>query len=150
MKKKILISCFEIPGWGGASTSAYELFAKLQTDGYDVSFINLISENDKFFFETLYNGSLGNPKRLKNVYNCYLSIPQYAFQKKLDELVQDISPDIILAVGWIAALVFKKTVPILYFSEPTMWNPEPFSFIRWLGRMKFWCIRVNHIRENGT
>ena len=130
MKKKILISCFEIPGWGGASTSAYELFAKLQTDGYDVSFINLISENDKFFFETLYNGSLGNPKRLKNVYNCYLSIPQYAFQKKLDELVQDI----------------KKTVPkkLIYL---TTGSDQVKNYIRYR-RLDNFLYLDKYIRKN--
>lgn len=144
--KKILISSFEVPGWGGACTSAYELFAKMQNDGYDVSFINLISENDRVFFETLYNGSLGNPKQLKNVYSNYLSVPQYDYQKKLDELVQDISPDVILAVGWIAALVLKKTVTteLVYL---TTGSDQVKSYIRYK-RLKDYLYLEKYIREN--
>ncbi len=111
MSKKILISCFEIPGWGGASTSAYELFSNMLNDGYDVSFINLISSYHEELFKSLYNGSLGNPKHLSNVYNYYLSPPDYGFQNKLASLIKEISPDVILAVGWIAALIMKKASP---------------------------------------
>ena len=108
INKKILIGCFEIPGWGGASTSAYDLFAKMLNDGYNVSFINLISDHDKKLFKKLFNGSLGNPKRLLNVYNYFLSSPQYDLQSELVTLIEDISPDVILAIGWIAALIMKK------------------------------------------
>ena len=111
MSKKILIGCFEVPGWGGASTSAYELFANMLSDGYDVGFVNLISANDEVLFNSLFNGSLGNPKHLPNVYNYYLSSPQYDFQKDLSALIREISPDLILAIGWIAALIMKKASP---------------------------------------
>jgi glycosyltransferase involved in cell wall biosynthesis len=111
MNKKILIGCFEIPGWGGASTSAYDLFAQMLNDGYDVSFINLISENDETLFETLFNNSLGNPKHLPNVHNYFLAPPQYGLQDKLVSLIEEISPNVILATGWIAALIMKKASP---------------------------------------
>jgi len=111
VKKEILISCFEVPGWGGASTSAYELFANMLKDGYDVSFVNLISPNDEELFKSLFNGFLGNPKHLPNVFNYYLSPPYYGIQNKLADLIKDISPDVILAVGWIAALIMKKASP---------------------------------------
>jgi glycosyltransferase involved in cell wall biosynthesis len=111
MNKKILIGCFEVPGWGGASTSSYELFANMHKDGYDVSFINLISPHRAKYFKTIFDGSLGNPKHLPNVYNFPLSHPEYGPQNKLSDIIHDISPDVILAVGWIAVLILKKASP---------------------------------------
>ena len=109
--KKILIGCFEPPGWGGASTSAYELFVNMHNDGHKVNYINLISSGREKFFKYLFNGSMGNPRHLPNVYNYTLIPPYYNYQNKLADLIQDISPDIILAVGWIAALILKKAAP---------------------------------------
>jgi glycosyltransferase involved in cell wall biosynthesis len=144
--KRILISCFEVPGWGGASTSAYELFAKMQSDGYNVSFVNLISESDEDFFKFLFNGSLGNPKQLENVYNNYLSVPQYAYQRKLYELVEEISPDVILAIGWIAALIFKKTVSkkLIYL---TTGSDQVKNYIRYK-RLENFIYLDKYIRKN--
>ena len=34
MKRKALIGCYEIPGYGGASTSSYKLFEIMQNISY--------------------------------------------------------------------------------------------------------------------
>ncbi len=131
MKKKILISCFEVPGWGGASTSAYELFANMLNDGYDVSFVNLISANDEELFKSLFNGSLGNPRHLSNVFNYYLSPPDYGFQNELSGLIKEISPDVILAIGWIAALIMKKASPEKKLIYLTTGSDQVKSYIKY-------------------
>lgn len=148
MHKKILIGCFEVPGWGGASTSAYELFANMLIDGYNVSFINLISVNDEELFKSLFNGSLGNPKHLPKVYNHYLSLPQYSAQNELTDLIQDISPDVILAVGWIAALIIKKTVPEKKVIYLTTGSDQVKNYIRYKKLDNFLYLD-KYIRKNG-
>lgn len=109
--KKILIGCFEVPGWGGASTSAYELFSNFYKDGHEVTFVNLISTLHGEYFKTLFDVNLGNPKQLPNVYNYFLTPPDYSYQEKLEEIINKINPDVILAIGWIAAIVMKKASP---------------------------------------
>ena len=49
MAERVLIGCFEVPGWGGASTSAYQLFRRMREDGGDleVEFVNIIAEDDE-------------------------------------------------------------------------------------------------------
>ena len=111
MRKKILLGCFEIPGFGGASTSTYKLFEMMHKDGFDVTMVNLISESDTEYFKHLFVKCLGNPKGLPEVYNCFLKDNNYKPQPDLTSLINDIAPDIMLGVGWIAALLMKKAAP---------------------------------------
>ncbi len=109
--KKILLGCYEIPGYGGASTASYKLFEIMQDDGFDVFYLNLIGEQDADYFRYTFGENLGNPKGLPNVYNCSLNGPNYIPHQELVELVNDISPDILIGIGWIAALLMKRAAP---------------------------------------
>ena len=111
MKKKILLGCFEVPGWGGASTSTYKLFEMMQADGIEVDCVNLIALEDSDFFRRLFGDSVGNPKRLSGVWNCFLKAPTYNGHPELEDLIQGVSPDIMVSVGWIAALLMKRAAP---------------------------------------
>ncbi len=44
--KRILVSCFEVPGYGGANTAGYHLFERLHKDGWDVHYLNIINRED--------------------------------------------------------------------------------------------------------
>jgi len=111
MAKRILIACFEVPGWGGASTSSYKLFELMRRDGLDVSFLNIIDEKDAGNFQRLFGKSAGNPAGLSGVLNCFLRGPISRPHEELPRAVLAISPDITLAIGWIAALLIKRAVP---------------------------------------
>ncbi|TMA95562.1 MAG: glycosyltransferase family 4 protein [Deltaproteobacteria bacterium] len=111
MKKKILLGCFEVPGWGGASTSTYKLFEIMRADGIEVNYVNLIALEDADFFRGLFGDRLGNPKQLPEVWNCFLKEPTYNRHPELEDRIQGISPDIMVGVGWIAALLMKRAAP---------------------------------------
>jgi glycosyltransferase involved in cell wall biosynthesis len=109
--KRILLGCYEIPGYGGASTAGYKLFETMQEDGFDVLYLNLIGEQDEGYFRYMFGENLGNPKELPNVYNCSVNGPDYTPHQKLIDLIRDISPDVLIGVGWIAALLMKRAAP---------------------------------------
>ena len=111
MKKKVLLGCFEVPGWGGASTSSYKLFELMRAEGIEVSYINLIGHEDADFFRSVFGESVGNPKRFSDVWNCFLTAPLYERQRELEELIQRLSPDTMVGIGWIAALLMKRAAP---------------------------------------
>lgn len=111
MKKKILLGCFEVPGWGGASTSTYKLFEIMRADGIEVNYVNLIAQEDAEFFRGLFGDNVGNPKQLPEVWNCFLNESTYNRHPELENLIQGISPDIMVGVGWIAALLMKRAAP---------------------------------------
>ena len=111
MKKKILLGCFEVPGWGGASTSTYSLLGKMQNLDYDVHFVNLISQNDVDLFRFYYGDKVGNPKNLPNVHNCFLKKPNHDQHPELKSIIHRVKPDIIVGVGWLAAHILKTNAP---------------------------------------
>jgi len=111
MAKQILMGSFEVPGWGGASTSSYSLLEKMQNLGYDVSLVNLIAQNDVDLFRYYYGDKIGNPKNLPNVHNCFLKHPFHDKPPDLKSIIHQVKPDIIVAVGWLAAHILKSNVP---------------------------------------
>ena len=111
MSKRILLGCYEIPGYGGASTASYKLFEMMQEDGYCVHFLNLIDEEEAVYYRYIFGESFGNPKRLNNVYNCVLNGSLFNSHPELSGLINNVSPDIIVGIGYIAALIMKQAVP---------------------------------------
>ena len=109
--KRILLGCYEIPGYGGASTASYKLFETMQEDGFDVLYLNLIGEQDEDYLRYMFGEDLGNPKGLPNVYNCSVNGPDYTPHQDLVDLIRDLSPDILVGIGWIAALLMKRAAP---------------------------------------
>ncbi len=111
MGKKILFGCYEVPGYGGASTASYRLFEIMQKDGLDVSYLNLIEEQDVDYYRYVFGENFGNPKRLANVYNCVLNEPLFDPHHELSVRISGLSPDIFLGIGYIAALLLKRAAP---------------------------------------
>ena len=111
MNKKILLGCYEVPGWGGASTGAYRLFRNMNEDGLDISYINIIDIEDVDFFRYVFGKQCGNPENLDCVYNCELEERLFAPHPGLENLIQEISPNLIAADGYIAALLMKRAAP---------------------------------------
>ncbi len=111
MKKRILLGCYEIPGYGGANTASYQLFQIMQEDNFDVHYLNLIDEQDSAYFSYAFGPNCGNPQSLKHVCNCILNGPLYSPHPELTNLIEAVSPDLLIAVDFIAALLMKRAYP---------------------------------------
>ncbi|HLE25580.1 MAG TPA: glycosyltransferase [Thermodesulfobacteriota bacterium] len=111
MAKKILLGCYEVPGYGGASTSSYNLFEMMQNDGLDVCYLNLIDEQDVDYYRYVFGENFGNPKSMTNVYNCVLKGSWHHPHPELNNLINYLSPDILVGKGYIAAFLMKRAAP---------------------------------------
>lgn len=133
MSKRILLGCYEIPGWGGAATSHYQLFERMQRDGFDVAYVNFVHEADELFLRYQFGDNFGNPRALDNVHTCILERPLWHPSVVLARLVESLAPDLLLAKGFIATLILKRVAPHL-----------PVVFITAGSR------RVQHLIETGA
>ncbi|HZX13067.1 MAG TPA: glycosyltransferase [Thermodesulfobacteriota bacterium] len=108
---RILLGCYEVPGYGGANTASYKLFEIMQSDGLNVSYINLINEKEADYFRYAFGENCGNPKCLDNVYNCVLKGPLFHPHPELADLIDKLSPDILLGIDYLGALLIKRAAP---------------------------------------
>jgi glycosyltransferase involved in cell wall biosynthesis len=111
MNQKILLGCYEIPGWGGAATVLYLLFERMQREGLNVAYVNLVSEQDEVFLRHVFGENLGNPRSLENVHTCVLEEPLWRAQGTLADLIDSAAPDLLFGFGFIAARLMKLTAP---------------------------------------
>jgi glycosyltransferase involved in cell wall biosynthesis len=111
LSHNVLIGCYEVPGYGGAATASYGLAERLRASGAAVTFVNLVDEQDAEFFRLVFGDAYGNPRRLDYVRNCVLSGPLYRPHPELDALVREHAPDVVIGVGYIAALLLKRAAP---------------------------------------
>ncbi|MCZ6799282.1 MAG: hypothetical protein O7F12_02220, partial [Nitrospirae bacterium] len=84
---------------------------RMKKCGLNVSFVNLIGNQDVEFFRIQYGDKMGNPRSLPNVYNCFLQEKLFGPQPTLDELVNKLSPHVLLGGGYIAAFLLKQSAP---------------------------------------
>lgn len=110
-RRTFLLACYEAPGFGGASTAAYELVRRMLQDGHDVTFVNLIDIRDRDFFAYTFGARLGNPDGLPQVHNVSLVGAPSGHETELTTLVDLIAPDVMLGVGHIAALALARVAP---------------------------------------
>ncbi|HXJ84923.1 MAG TPA: hypothetical protein VMS64_40300 [Candidatus Methylomirabilis sp.] len=119
MRRRILLAAYEVPGLGGASTSAYALFRKMRRDGVDVHLVNLIDAYDLPYIQYVLGAEYGNPRQLPDVYNCVLEAGPYRRHDVLASLIEAITPDVILGYGDIATLLTRLAAPgvaILFYA----------------------------------
>src|SRR5574341_2562582 len=93
MAKRVLLGCYEVPGWGGAATSHYQLFERMQSDGWDVAYVNLVSDKDAAFLRPLFGQRFGNPRGLANVQTCVLRPPIWDAQPCVAQRIGEVAPD---------------------------------------------------------
>jgi glycosyltransferase involved in cell wall biosynthesis len=113
MSKRILLSCYEVPSWGGASTVLYLLFERMQGEGMDVAYLNLVNREDEAFFRRLFGESFGNPRSLDNVHTCIVEEPLWRAHGGLTDLVSNLRPDLLFGFGFIAARLLELAAPRL-------------------------------------
>lgn len=111
MSRSVLIVSYEVPGWGGASSRAYLLFERLQRDGWDVAFLNLVRRDEERFLRGLFGARFGNPRGLANVHTQILDEPVWGEQAALAATVREIEPDVALAFGFTAANLLLPAAP---------------------------------------
>jgi glycosyltransferase involved in cell wall biosynthesis len=107
---RVLFASLAIPGLGGSSTAAYDLFRRLQGDGHDAHFLNLIETERAAFLEYAYGPSYGNPAGLPGVHNCWVGDGLTA-TGELARQIEAIEPEFVIGVGWIAARTVLHVVP---------------------------------------
>ena len=74
-------------------------------DGIAVQLLVVIEEQDRFYFRYSCGESFANPERLPGVACCVLDQPFDAFHPQLAAAISESSPDVVLAVGDLAALL---------------------------------------------
>lgn len=111
VSRRILLACFEPPGYGGAGTATYDLFERAQREGLPVSFLNLVDRHQESFFRATFGPGYGNPRALENAHTCVLQQPFQRTNPALAKLVRSLAPDVILTVGYIAALALRRAAP---------------------------------------
>ena len=111
MSKRILIGCYEVPGYGGVSAASYQLFERLQKDGLDVFYLTIIEGRDEEFYLFNYGENYANPKILSNVSACTLSEELFGLHPELAQAIESCQAEILVGMGYIAALLMKRAAP---------------------------------------
>lgn len=110
---RILIAVYEVPGWGGAATTRYDLFARMQRDGMDVAFVNLVHPVDAMFFRHVFGETFGNPNQLANVHTLALELPLWRRQAHVSAAVEAMHPDLLVGAGFVATRLLRLACPTL-------------------------------------
>ena len=87
INKRLLLGCYEVPDWGSSSTVLYLLFDRMQREGVDVSYVNLVAEKEEPFVRYLFGDKFGNPRALDNVYTCIIKGPVWRAHAALARLI---------------------------------------------------------------
>lgn len=133
MGRRILVACYEVPGWGGASTRAYLLFERLQRDGWDVAFLNLVRRSQETLLRALFGDEFGNPRALPNVHTHILSEPARKQRRALAKFVRTLAPQEMIVFGVIATNLLRAAARELPLVFMTIGSP-----------------RVEHLIETGA
>jgi glycosyltransferase involved in cell wall biosynthesis len=124
MSRRILLACYEVPGWGGASTRAYLLFERLQRDGWDVAYVNLVRRRHEAPLRALFGAALGNPRALPNVHTHVLDEPGRRERRALAALVRALGPTAMVGFGVIATNLLRAAAPGLPLVFMTAGSPR--------------------------
>jgi glycosyltransferase involved in cell wall biosynthesis len=107
--RRILVGCFEVPGFGGASTSTYSLYRRMRRDGLNARLVNLVVETQLSALQSFYGTSLGNPECLPGVETRTVSPRWTQPDQALIARIEELEPDVLLGVGYIAADILKRS-----------------------------------------
>lgn len=107
---RFLFASFQVPGIGGSSTAAFDLFARMSREGRDVHYLNLIAEDPAYIAAT-FGAAAGNPLGMPGVLDYWIEGAESERQDELARMVQDVRPDVVLGFGFPAALLIRRNVP---------------------------------------
>lgn len=112
MLRPILLGCFEPPSYGGAATSAYQLYRTLRPKT-EVAYLNLIEHGNAGMLEQHLGANYVNPEGLPGVFQHVLERPTYQHQPGLEQCMAGRAPSLLVGIGYIAAYVMKQAWPDL-------------------------------------
>lgn len=118
-RRRILLCCFEVAGYGGAATSTYALFRRMVREGEDVHLLQIVAAADAAFFAFQFGENWRNRDRVPNVDVIVLPGPLFARHAELADRLAAIHPEVVLADGFIAAALVaatEPTVPLVFFT----------------------------------
>lgn len=110
---RIVIAVYEVPGWGGAATTRYDLFARMQREGMDVAFVNLVHAADAMFFQRTFGPTFGNPAQLADVHTHVLELPLWRPHAPLTATIDALQGDLLVGVGFVATRLLRLACPTL-------------------------------------
>lgn len=116
MARRILLACNSVPGYGGAGTASYDLFARLRGDGFDVRYLNVVTRKREALLRSLFGSTHHNPRGIEGVLYHRLSGAIREPHPDLARLVGEIDPELAVGVGHTAAHLLKDAAP-----ERPMW-----------------------------
>jgi glycosyltransferase involved in cell wall biosynthesis len=108
---RIILGCFEVPGWGGLATASYRLFETMLSDGLDVHYVSLVLAEDLARFKEILGADCENPRALPNTHVCYLHAALHEAHPELTALIESLDPQRTVAVGDIATYLMKRAAP---------------------------------------
>lgn len=111
MTARVMLACFEAPGWGGASTVAHDMVRQLQRDGAAVSLVTAIEEADEPYYRFTFGERFGNPYELNDALTCLLSEPLHGAQTELTRAIDRLAPDAIVAIGSVIPPLLARAAP---------------------------------------
>ena len=111
MSRRILVACYDPPGYGGASTATYALYERLRAETSCAAYVSLVEGSLEPFLRERFGDAYGNPRALPDVHTYVLARRFHDPQPRLAELVRTVAADVVLAVGYIAALALKRAAP---------------------------------------
>ena len=110
--RPILLGCFEPPSFGGASTSAYQLFKSLDQE-FETRYLTLVQQDTVQSLRPYLGEGMLNPDSLGDVSSCVLNEPPFGPQRELQLMIDEIDPALLVGIGYIAAYILKKARPDL-------------------------------------
>jgi glycosyltransferase involved in cell wall biosynthesis len=118
--RRILVGCFEVPGYGGGSTATYSLYRRMRRDGRSARLVNLVVETQLSSLQSSYGAALGNPESLAGVETRTVSRWWTQPDQALTDRIEELDPDLLLGVGYIAADILKRsagTRPLVFLTS---------------------------------
>lgn len=118
MKRRVLLSVYEAPGFGGSSTACYALHSKLLRDGVDSHLVLCIGRWEVPYYRWAFGEAFANPRSLDNVYLSLLEEGRDRYEEDLDRSFRAIAPDVVLCQGHVAArsmVVVAGDVPVVFY-----------------------------------
>jgi len=94
----------------------------MQAAGVDIHLVNIIDEQDDDYFHYIFGERLGNPDGLPDVHNCVLNQADFfadPTRTGLPELLGNLSPDIMIGMDCIPALMLKNSrpdIPVMFLA----------------------------------
>lgn len=110
MKRRIVFGCYGPPDWGDANAWAYSLFEHLQGGVFDITFVELLTEADAFYFHFLHGRGFDNPRGLPALARCPIAEPIEGEQTALHDLMRSLAPDLVVAWGVDAVRLLRPVV----------------------------------------